>query len=352
MTCSLHLLAVGTDKWKSRLKVLSILKRLSLACVLAQAFFSGAVLAAPAATGIVEGRVKDAITHFGVQAVVKLDGPESLSFSTDSTGYFRREVAPGQYREEYSAAGYRPLRSHDVVVEGKITATGAFLNPETPPPEEGPGEIESRERPGYTLLHEYVVDGQTSEPLRDVKVRLVNAGIETQTDSRGHFWLLVPTPAPPPSRTFPGGMGTDTLIYQKSGYKTLVLRNFGIAGDEMGGVAVELERGAGIIDIDAAHKAARELGEEPTPKAGEAPQSALSLTHDLYEWLGHLGTAVEVGPTAGGATTAATTVTVPSQIRVGHNCTVSNGVITCASCDPAMNLENICNQRLAQRVDC
>ena len=88
-------------------------------------------------------------------------------------------------------------------------------------------------------------------------MRFVNAAVETQTDSKGHLALLVPTPEP----ENPGGVGTDTLIYEKPGYKTLILRNFGVASDEMGPSAVDMERGTGALDRDATHKL---MGRTPT----------------------------------------------------------------------------------------
>jgi hypothetical protein len=57
---------------------------------------------------------------------------------------------------------------------------------------------------------------------------MVNANVETQTDSRGHFWLSAPTPPAP----IPGSSGTDTLLYEKAGYKTLIFRNFATDGEE------------------------------------------------------------------------------------------------------------------------
>ena len=52
-------------------------------------------------------------------------------------------------------------------------------------------------------------------------------------------------------------MGTGTLILEKRGYKTIVLRNFGVADKEMGPAANELVKGSGVIERDATHKLIR-----------------------------------------------------------------------------------------------
>jgi hypothetical protein len=133
-----------------------------------------------------------------------------------------------------------------------------------------PEVIEPKLRPGYTLLHEYVVDAATAEPIAGARVRLIEAGIETQTDVRGHFWLSVRTPRPPT----PGGMGTDTLVFEKPGYKTITVSNFGITDEEMGGVAVEMERGSGRVERDATHKL---LEKQPEGRGKEADGNGTGL---------------------------------------------------------------------------
>jgi hypothetical protein len=214
--------------------------------------FAVSVLAAD--TGTMTFRVRDDLTHFPIQAVIKGEGPTSFSLVTDAKGEGKVTLPEGEYRLEISARGYDPLRPSFVVRAGGITAAGGQLYSQVAPEEERPEAIDPLLRPGYTLLHEYVVDADTGDPIPGVKVRFVEAGVETETDGRGHFLLSVPTPRP----KYPGGLGTDTLIYEKAGYKTLVLRNFGIGSDEMGPTAVDMLKGKGVIDKDATHKLLRE----------------------------------------------------------------------------------------------
>lgn len=213
-----------------------------------------------AATGTINFRVRDSRSHRAVQAVIKSEGPEPFTVTTDDRGRTKRQTPVGEYRLEISAFGYKTLRTYVVVESGKTANTGVYLDSKTVPDEESTATLNPLLRPGYTLLHEYVTDAETGEPISGVKVRLVNAGVEAQTDLNGHYLLSFPTP----QVKIPGGLGTDTLIYKKPGYKTIVLRNFSISSEEIGGTAVDLEKGKGVIDIDGTHKL---IKQEPEPQA-------------------------------------------------------------------------------------
>src|SRR3954452_9203827 len=223
-----------------------------------QTCFALAVLAILAAiethtaSGSMALRVSDSRTSYPVQAVINGKGPKAFSATTDRKGYLKMVLPVGEYHLQISAPGHAAMKTHNVVQQGRVTSLGLMLDSETVPEEESQAVLDSMWRPGYTLLHEYVVDA-TGQPLQGVTVRLINAGLETKTDSKGHFYLLSPAPKP----EFPGGMGTDTLIYKKAGYKTLIFRNSGLVADEMGGGSIGLERGRGAIDQDATHKLMR-----------------------------------------------------------------------------------------------
>jgi hypothetical protein len=145
------------------------------------------------------------------------------------------------------------MRTHYSVEPGKTMSAGAFLDSLTLPEEESPAVLDPLLRPGHTLLHEYVLDAETGRPLSGVKVCFVNAGVEAKTDSKGHFLLSVPTPEP----ENPDGIGSDTLMYEKAGYKTIIIRNFGIASEEMGGTGIDMQKGRGVIETDGTHKLMR-----------------------------------------------------------------------------------------------
>ncbi len=285
-----------------------------------------------AATGTMEFRIRDSRTHYAVKAVTKGDGPQPFSLSTDGKGYGKIDLPAGEYRLEISAPGYGALRTHYLVEPAKTTRAGAFLDPQTLPEEESPQVLDRLLRPGYTLLHEYVVDAETGEPLSGVKVRFVNADVEVQTDSTGHFELSVPTPEP----DIPGGIGTDTLIYEKPRYRTIVLRNFGIGSEEMGS-AVDLQKGVGVVDQDATHKLMRKGFEDQGSPQSSIP--GMKLSPKLYAWLGTTGGSFPVGAAVTSGTPTPQAITVPSSIKVGHNCTVSGNQIVCTTWDPPISLE-------------
>ena len=207
-------------------------------------------VASAAQTGVMQLRVRDSHSHFPLHAVIQGTGVISFSVSTDDNGYGRVALPPGEYQLQISASGYAPLSTHYPVELGKTTMAGAFLDPLSLPHEESSEVLDSLIRPGYTLLHEYVVDAETGRPLIGVKVTFIHASVEATTDSKGHYYLLVPTPAP----NHGCGIGSDTLVYKKPGYKTLVMKNLPISAQEMGGTGIELQAGVGKIVVDATHK--------------------------------------------------------------------------------------------------
>jgi hypothetical protein len=210
-------------------------------------------LAFGADAGTMQLRVRDSHTHFPVHAVIQGSGPKSFSVATDESGYGTVSLPPGEYQLQISAPDYAPLNTHYAIQPGKTTKAGAFIDPLSLPHEESLEVLDSLARPGHTLLHEYVLDEYTGLPLSGVRVRFVHAGIETKTDSKGHFFLSVPTPAP----DFPGGIGSDTLMYEKAGYKAIVMKNLPIGSEEMGATGIDMKRGHGIIEIDSTHKLMR-----------------------------------------------------------------------------------------------
>lgn len=279
------------------------------ACISAVVFIVFVASEVSAASGTLKFCVRDVLTGYAFRATAQLEGPESLTLQTDDTGCVKQNLAAGHYRVVVSAPGYKVLKTHLGIGSGRTAPVTAMMESETLPEEERPEVLDANIIPGATLFHGYVVDG--GKPLQGVKVRFVNAGVETLTDSKGHFMLSVRTPEP----ENPGGAGTDTLIFEKRGYKTEMFENFGIATEEMRGPAYGLEKGSGVIRHDATHKLMRKEGSA----TGEEPQSATpggaSLSPELYQWLGSSGTGFPVGSVTNVATAQA--ITVPSSINVG-----------------------------------
>jgi hypothetical protein len=219
-----------------------------------------------AEAGVLRLAVKDVNTHYGLQADVVLEGPKKVAVRMNDAGRARLTLVPGEYRIEVSEPLHKTAQTHCKVRKGANLPFTVFLVPEKFPDEELPENIDSKVRAGFTLLHGYTVDSDTGKPVSGVKVRMSHANVETLTDSVGHYFLSVPTPA----AKYPGGMGTDTLIFEKRGYSTEVFTNFGLAGDEMGGEGNEMEKGSQVHKHDATHRL-MQPGKRPTR---ERPQSA------------------------------------------------------------------------------
>jgi hypothetical protein len=248
--------------------------------------FALAVFQAPQATGVLNLRVKDVETGYALRAKITLEGPQTLTAETDDTGWLRITLPVGQYRIEASAPGYELMRTHDEIAAVSGGMHGLMMHPENPPDEERPEVIDAKTRPGFTLLHGFIVDGETGRPLPGVKVRLENARVETTSNDRGYYELSVATPKP----ATPDGIGTDTLIYEKAGYVTHILENFGIIEPDLaiGGDGVDLERGTRVIREDATHPLLRP--ESPKTQEPQRATPGSSISPELYRWLGTPGT--------------------------------------------------------------
>ena len=165
-----------------------------------------------------------------------------------------------------------------------------MVDPVAPPEEETAEAIAARVRPGFTLLHGYVEDDDSGNPLPGATVRVANGNAKAESDSKGHYYLSVATPKP----ESPRGMGTDTLICEKSGYKTEIRQNIGITDDDMGPVIWGLEKGSGQIIPDMSqHAMGTGLGEEPRQSARPG---ATSISRELLEWLSRPVTESDCSP--------------------------------------------------------
>jgi Tol biopolymer transport system component len=306
----------------------TLLPRIPYLAILASLWLAVSTLHAQ--TGTLNLSVRDVTTHYAVQARVRLQGPEQVSIQTDDQGKASVLLTPGEYRIEVSSVEHQTLRTHYLVGSGQNLPFTVMLAPVNQPSEETREALDPDIRPKFTLLHGYVVDGETGKALSHVKVSFLDAGVSAYTDANGHYLLSVPTPEP----ENPGGMGTDTLTYRKEGYKTLTFTNFGVAGEEMGGSGIELEKGSQTITQDATHKLLKKDGQ-----ATEEPQSARpgkQVPTDLYAWLAASGTAIPVGTNNNLATSSA--IVIPISIRVGTGGSSTTSYQPCASKSTCTNV--------------
>lgn len=292
-------------------------------CVLTQIILALGVSPALAASGYLNIAVNDSATHYAIPALVKVDGPEIFTVPTDEFGRLKRAVPPGEYRFEVSAPGYKNMKSHTTVESGKTAAMIFMLDPANPPEEER--LLESRLRPGFSLVHGYATE--RGRPVRDVQVRLQKAGAKTTTDHRGYYWLSVPTPP----ETSPGVPDTDTLIAEKPGYKTIIHRNMIVASEDAGGFYLGMERGSGVVEFDDTHKLMRKRSES-VDEHGALPPAPAKTPRELYDWLGAAGVPFPVAAVSNSAAVSPQAVTIPATIKVGLNCTDQTDIETCNTC--------------------
>jgi WD40-like Beta Propeller Repeat/Stage II sporulation protein len=218
-------------------------------------------------TGVLSIRVRDTTTHYAVPAKVEFEGPRSLSVETGETGETGRLALPsGEYLEKFSAPGYRTMWWDSVMVKAgeslPLTVNLVSLKPR----QEEEWE-RSQLKPGYTLFRGYATDEQ-GRPVAGVRVRFQKAGAETRTNERGYYWFSILTP-PEKKEGYPG---TDTLSGEKPGYKTIVLDNIVLAGQDSGGGALDMVRGSGTIYHDELPMSMRETDEHQHPEPEEPPK--------------------------------------------------------------------------------
>jgi hypothetical protein len=221
-------------------------KRICFAVVLLCIFVAGLSYAD---TGSLQLSLRDVITGYAVSGTVTFNGPQQLTVPTDENGNLLATLQTGDYIIQASAQGYEPLTTHYGITSGANLPGTIMLDSTSLPEEEQPRQIERQLRPGFTLLQGYVVD-MSGKPVSGVRIELVKAGVEAETNSRGYYALSVVTPREPR----PGVMGTDTLIYERTGYDKVIVENFGISGRDMQGAPLVLMRGNSVIRRDASHK--------------------------------------------------------------------------------------------------
>lgn len=217
-------------------------------------------------TGVASIQVRDWLTHYAVPAKIELEGPKSLSLETDGNGTVT--LPSGEYLEKVSAPGYKTMWWDSRMIRpGNDNGLGAILVSLKPRPEE---ESEhSRLRLGYSLVRGYATDEQ-GHPVAGVRVRFKNAGVETTTNERGYYSLSILTP-PKKAEDYPG---TDTLITEKPGYKTIVHYNVPLESEVASGIALDMERGFGAIESNDLPMSMRETDEHQHAEPEQPPKSS------------------------------------------------------------------------------
>jgi hypothetical protein len=259
-----------------------------------------------AQTGSLQVSLRDVITGYGVSGTVTFSGPQQSSVLTDGEGNLSVTLPRGDYILQVSADGYRSLTSHtQVSSDGNLPVT-IMLDSTSISEDERPQQLSQQLHPRFTLLHGYLVDSKTAKPIAGVRVQLLEAHVETETNAKGHYSLSVVTPKEPQ----PGIMGTDTLVFEKSGYDKVIVQNFGIGGKDLRLAPLGLRQGNSVIRRDGSHKLSGQSPYEP-----QSASPAFKLTAGVYKQLVTPGKRFSVGDRRG--TSDLLLMSVPGIIRVG-----------------------------------
>jgi hypothetical protein len=263
------------------------------------------------ASGSLNLTFRDSMTGYAVPTQLtaeNLSAGARSALATDAAGRGRYQLPAGRHNMEAAARGYRPLKTHFELDPQTPLVVIIWMDPLEPPEELRPEVVAAKLRPGYTMLHGHVADAQAGRPLAGAGIRLENAGVEAQTDERGYFLLYALAPPVNPTEDLPK---TDNLVVYSAGFKTYRVANV-LLTDGDAHFKIELEQGEGTIERDKGHKMLRSA-EELKNSQGRPQESAAG--HHLSP---QRETTVE-------GVAQATSVAVPTTIRVGFNC-------SCATC--------------------
>ena len=287
-----------------------------------------------ASYGSIDFQVLDSATGYAVgYAKISWAPAKELPLSTlpyfqvsSSNGRIAEHLSPGEYVFEISASGYKPLRTHFSVTPGVVVHSNINLDPVSRPPELRKDVISSELRNGIELVHGYVVDGLTYKPISNVKIKLEQGG-KALTDARGYFQLYanaISTAKLSRPEDFPA---LDVLTAAAPGYKQYVLGGLLHVPGSAATIRIEMTPGVGTTARGIAHRPLMENGSLPNSPASRRNPIGRHLT----QWLAAGGKALELNSQTSTttATSAATTITEPSSIRVGSNC--SSGKYGCTT---------------------
>jgi len=282
--------------------------------------------------GTFEFAVRSFWTNYSVPATIMVRSAQPASqsrmFSTDEFGRLQVNLPPGDYLFSIRAAGYESSEdAHFRSEGGRILPVTIVLHPLTEPQ-----ELKTEPkllRPGFTLVAGWVVDAVTGKPLSKVRIRINGGRTEEETNERGYYALSVPSPR---SRIIAGGElpGIGTLVAELSGYKTSIETNVLLPDGSDAGINVELERGSGTAEHDHRHKldVPTDTSPLPKPKAMLEPLRSKIITDPSSAESGQPADDLKSKDGDVPQVFLATTITLPTYIRVGSVCSTSTTCTT------------------------
>ena len=191
-------------------------------------------------------QIRDSKTGYGIPAqfnIVNNSTDEAKIYSTDKNGKLELTFNIGHYSYRVEAKDYSPLSSYFYIYDDKTINIYVWLQ-ETPYKRELDNII-SEESAHSSVVYGFVLDKDTYQPLRDVRVTLQNKHLTSVTGQNGFYTIETPVQLAP--------VDIDSLIFEKYGYSTLIIRKSKI-GTGRTRLLAELSPGKGIIIQDDTHK--------------------------------------------------------------------------------------------------
>lgn len=156
----------------------------------------------------------ESVTALARQPGAKEQQIESAQFSPSARASLM--LAPGSHTIAVNAPNYQPMSGQvDVGGDDGHFQIRFLLDPLVTPDELQPDYIRSLHRPDATVIVGFVVDDESGHPLGDVRVGSAPSGVETWTDERGFFQILVPVQSEAEADIAPAN-----LFLEKPGYRT------------------------------------------------------------------------------------------------------------------------------------
>jgi hypothetical protein len=227
---------------------------------------------APEPAGYLAFHVCDSEARRSLRATLRVESVEEgrfgpVIYTSDEKGRFNLELPQGHYLLMFCVPGYPQWRTNSVTNPHPARPVEIRMMSGCEPRELRPELINPKLRDGFTLIHGYMVDEETGQPLEGVRVRARKAGLEGRTNNRGYHAFSIPTPPTERERGF-DFPGMDDLIVEYSGYKTYIGRSIDMVSGDWAMLDLDLQRGEGTIEHDHTHKLRRR---DPFPEEVQAP---------------------------------------------------------------------------------
>jgi hypothetical protein len=215
----------------------------------------------------------------------------------DRFGKVRLNLKPGHYAFEMAGLGYRRSRTHFEVTPGMNLKVTSNLDGITPPRELQESFVDPRLRPGFDLVHGFVVDVLTRQPVAGVEVHIEKVGKRAVTDARGYYELYAAAEDVSEAEDPPK---TSTLVASAPGYKSYLEQYLIFVSGSYSIVNMSLERGTGEISPGPTPRWMLRRADSPDEPSAKTepphPETAPAIDKRLLEWLSAPANAPRSGP--------------------------------------------------------